>query len=94
MDPTINFKKAISDLEFERVHSEDLKIYVSLSRIHQSICHQYSVEKNWPLPWSKEGDVIYYYKSDSKEKKDISTTVPIRPEDISNINTRNCFLPR
>jgi DNA polymerase, archaea type len=84
VDPTINIKKAISDLESGRVDSEDLKIHVRLSK-EPSEYPNNSIQKRVGLHLgSKKGDIIYYYKTaaNGKKKEKDPAHVPINPEDI------------
>jgi DNA polymerase, archaea type len=87
LDPTINVKKAISDLESGRVDAEDLKIYIRLSKEPAEYPNN-SIQKRVALYLgAKKGDVIYYYKTTTaasnlnKKQKD-ATEVPINPKDI------------
>jgi len=81
-DPTINIKKAISDLESRNVDPEDLKIYVTLSKDPAEYAANTMQKRVGLHLGAKKGDVIYYYKSNPGRKKD-TTAVPIRSEDIS-----------
>jgi DNA polymerase, archaea type len=80
VDPTTNIKKAIGDLESRRIDPEDLKIFVTLSKDPDEYVAN-TVQKRVGLyVGAKKGDVIYYYKYDSKGKKD---SIPVEPEHIS-----------
>jgi DNA polymerase, archaea type len=81
IDPRINIRRAIHELESRRVNPEDLKIFVTLSKDSAEYVSN-TVQKRIGLHLgAKKGDTIYYYKTDVKgKKKDI---LPINPENIS-----------
>jgi DNA polymerase elongation subunit (family B) len=80
-DPTSNIKRAVNDLESRRVDTEDLKIFVTLSKDPTEYAGN-TVQKRVGLKLgAKKGDVIYYYKTDAIGKK--KDAAPINTEDIS-----------
>ncbi|MEP0826091.1 MAG: hypothetical protein HRF40_11455 [Nitrososphaera sp.] len=80
VDPTINIKRAIDDLESRRVAPDDLKICVTLSKDPAEYATN-TIQKRVGLHvGAKKGDVICFYKSMPNGNKD---AIPVNPEDIS-----------
>jgi hypothetical protein len=76
VDPTINMKHAVDDLESRRVDPNDLKIFVILSK--DPACYQGNhPNKIIVMQLGKKGGeiIIWYYETDSG--------ISIEPEDIS-----------
>jgi DNA polymerase I len=77
LDPTINLKAAISDLENRRIDPELLKVRVRLIKNPEDYAVNNPNKKIGILLGAKAGDVIEYFKTDDKNEK-----VSIKPEDI------------
>jgi DNA polymerase elongation subunit (family B) len=87
VDPTINIKRAIDDLESTRVDPEHLKIYVTLSKDPAEYVAN-TVQRRVGLHLgARKGDVIYYYKSQSGKDR-----LPVNPEDISIVEYKKALL--
>ena len=69
-DPTINIKKAVSDLESGNVNAEDLKIHVRLSKDPAEYPNNTAQKKVGLCLGAKKGDVIYYYKTNSNRRQE------------------------
>jgi DNA polymerase elongation subunit (family B) len=74
-DPTVNLRAALNDLEQGRVDPELLKIRVKLSKDPADYTVNNPNKKIGALLGAKAGDVVWYYKTD--------TRVSIDPEEIS-----------
>lgn len=76
-DPTLNIRKAVTELESGQVDPERLKIWIKLSKNLQDYTGNHPNKKIGMLLGAKAGDVIWYFKTDDKK-----AAVSIKPEDI------------
>jgi DNA polymerase, archaea type len=80
LDPTVNLKAAIRDLENRQIDPELLKVKVRLTKDPEDYAVNNPNKKIGMLLGAKAGDVIWYFKTDGSNKK--KTGVSINPEEI------------
>ena len=80
-DPTINLRAAINDLESGKIGPELLKVRVKLAKDPADYAVNNPNKKIGMLLGAKAGDVIWYYKTASSDKK--KAGISINPEEIS-----------
>jgi DNA polymerase elongation subunit (family B) len=76
-DPIVNLKVAMNDLENGKIDPELLKIKVKLAKNPEDYAVNNPNKKIGMLLGAKTGDVIWYFKTDSKK-----AGVTINPEEI------------
>ncbi|MDQ3969575.1 MAG: hypothetical protein M3275_14420, partial [Thermoproteota archaeon] len=81
-DPTIKLKAAIDELEQRRIDPELLKIKVKLAKDPTHYTVNNLNKKIGMLLGAKAGDIIWYFKTDSSEKKEKKAGVSINPQEI------------
>jgi DNA polymerase elongation subunit (family B) len=77
IDPTIDLRASVNDLENGRIDPKLLKIRVKLSKNPEDYAVNSPNKKIGTLLGAKAGDVIWYFKTDDKK-----SSVSIKPEEI------------